>query len=130
MHILSHTRNRVFAGLVAFGPRVVKVRVATISTLAHPSTARSATIKFAGFLESTALGASNSNVYIRANLQRNQYHRTHHHLTCNQVQVYTGCMQVRSAGAPCQRAWSACVQAFYSPLFPLCVVLTRCTALF
>ena len=49
--------KRTLAGLGALRPGVVKLRVAVVSTLIEPSTARSATTDFAGFLESGTLGA-------------------------------------------------------------------------
>ena len=51
-------RQRTFAGLDAFDPRVTKVCVTGISTLLEPNTAASATTEFAGFLDRAALGAS------------------------------------------------------------------------
>ena len=51
--IYSH---KVFAGLDALDPCMIKGSVAGISTVLEPSTAISATTEFAGFLDAAALG--------------------------------------------------------------------------
>ena len=50
-----------FAGLQAFEPRVLDIAAAP--TVIEPSTARSATTEFAGFLDGTALRAFGSNCF-------------------------------------------------------------------
>ena len=49
------TIELTFAGLYAFEPAVVHIPVAGTPAVLKPSTARSATTDFAGFLEGTAL---------------------------------------------------------------------------
>ena len=46
-----------FAGLEAFGPRVIEFRAGGSSAVLGPRTAWSATTTFAGFLDGAALGA-------------------------------------------------------------------------
>ena len=60
IHVYVLTWRLLFAGVVPLGPRVIKLGVPSASTLVEPSTARSATIGFAGLLELAALGTSSN----------------------------------------------------------------------
>ena len=58
--IYSH---KVFAGLDALDPCMIKGSVAGISTVLEPSTTASATTEFAGFLDTAALGTPFTSAY-------------------------------------------------------------------
>ena len=61
MGLRSVSRELTSAGLCAFDPRVLSVRVAADATVFEPSAAGSATTEFAGFLDDSAFGTYGSN---------------------------------------------------------------------